>query len=320
VPVAAALAALAVVAAAVTPAVVTSRSSEAEAPAAAAAAAPAPAAAAGKLTCPSSTYPTRDSTGYAVAFTADIVDIKLENGFNENPASQIWQSEATNITAQACGLLALPSLQATIQPEGLLFDTSKAKILTRVSPDIPIFNEGDVALILTPDGVATTSVDGVQPAGALDLTATTPLRARVINGKTNPTAFDCPTVAKAALSTGRHYRRPDGRGPDGPTMKGLPAWTVEGTPLTGALVGATAQVVGNDFPLPLFIPSDACSFAEQFNGVFSGADKDGVPYISKVPYGRVHPPGASWATGTLRITSIDPGALANGPPSTLPGT
>ena len=314
---AAALAAVAVVTAATAPSVVTSlRTVPRDVPAPAAAPAPPKG-----LTCPRSTYPTRDPGGYAVAISADITGIVLDNGWNEK--YQNWQSVASNITAKACGLMQLPSLDVTIDRDDLIFDTSKAKIVTRIGTT-PIFKDGDVAVTLAPTADATTDVDGVRPpadpdAGQLDLSATTAIIAHVVNGKTNPTPFDCPTSPVATLSTGMRKQVPIGRGPKGPVQpgKGLAPWTVQGTPLSGPLVGAQALVIGNDFPLPLFPASGDCAlYAGIFNPVFGGQSEAGLAYIDK----DVHPPGSSWVTGTLKITAVDPKALGNGPPDQIPGT
>jgi hypothetical protein len=272
--------------------------------------------------CPPSTTVAADGSGaYAVQVQADIGDIHLFNGWNEQ--TQNWQSEVTNVTAKACGLLQVPSLQVTIQPSGLVFDTSHAVIVTLIG-DVPIFGPGDVAVRLAPTGPAVTTVTGVRPTGELDLAASTPLKADVVNGATNPTDFDCVTTPAATLFTGRKTVVPTGRGPLGPTQPGrpdLPRWTLEGTPLSGAIIGAHALVVSDDFPVPLFPATGSCAiFADLFNAVFSGQKATGGPYYGGPDYGPVHPPGASWVTGTLSITALDPSALQVGPPATVPGT
>ena len=267
--------------------------------------------------CPPSTTP-QDGGGYAVQVKAEINDITLYNGWNEK--RQVWQSIAQNISAQACGLLRLPSLQVDIKQDGLVFDTSRAKL----SSPVDLFNETDFALALQPTGPAVNKITGVEPDTSLGLAATTPLRATVLPGSGNGGDFACVTTANATLSTGPSRVVPPGRGSAGPRQGDGEPWTVHGTPLRpkpgGNLIGATATIAGNDFALPVFDddPKGCSFFGFTLNIAFGGADANGDSYF--VPgddsYGPVHPAGAGWAQGTLTITEVDPKAI---PPVPLAG-
>jgi len=314
------LSALGVIAAVTAPTLVSSARSTAPVDAKTVAAAPPPPVP--DPVCPPSTFPTRDPKGYAVQVKADINDIQLYNGWNEQ--TQNWQSVATNITAKACGILQVPSLQVVIQPSGLIFDTTKAKIETLIGT-VPLFLPGEVGVLLTSTAPATTTITAVRPGdGRLDLAAQTTLRADVVNGPKNLSTFDCPTSPVTTLFTGRSSVVPPGRGPRGPVQPGrpdLPPWTVEGSPLDGPLVGATETVVSNDFPLPVFPASGTCSlFSSLFNPIFAGQTEGGETYYDQVTYGPVQPPGASQVIGNLVIREVDPSAVQVGPPPTVPGT
>lgn len=268
--------------------------------------------------CPRSTTP-QDGGGYAIAVTATITNITLNNGWNEK--LQLWQSIAENISARACGLLHLPSLRVDIAPDGLVFDTSKAHLY---SPN-HIFNPTDFSVTLAPTGAAVNRITGVQPDGALDLAASTPLLATVLPGSQSGGTFKCPIKANATLTTGQKTQVPVLRGPMGPTQVGadgktLPPWTVQGTPLTGTgLIGASAEVASDDFALPVFDtdPKLCGASGQLLNIAFGGADAQGVPYdgLLTTNYGPVHPAGTAWAHGLLTITGVDPKAVPVGAPA-----
>jgi hypothetical protein len=271
------------------------------------------------------------ATEYAVAFRADIRDLQLFSGWHEQGG--LWQSSATGISAQGCGLLRLPSLQAVIEADDLVFDTSGAQIVTQTwdpvaKVPIPIFQPGEVAINLRATDLATTDVVGVlpDPDGRLALAAETPAELEVVDGPTNSGEFSCRTTPLTTLTTGTTRVQPEDRGPAGPPMPGKPdlaPWTLQGEPLSGPLVGARATVVGNDFALPIFPldPADPFSPCVIFNGVFSGSDENGETYLFKRPdYGDSHPAGVSQAIGDLVITEIDEDAVQVGPPAVVPGT
>lgn len=267
----------------------------------------APAAAVAQPVCPQSTAPP-DPQGYAVWVKATISDIVIENGWFEN--QQKWGSVVTGVSATACGLLHLPSLKVDIQPSGLVFDTSKAKLVSQVGLFVPT----DFSLKLAPTGPASNTITGVRSDGTLDLTAGTPLKADIVPGPRNGGSFDCVTTPSATLSTGRSTVVPTFRGPNGPRQGSLPPWTVEGTPLAGtSLIGATATVAGNDFGVPVIGPTN-CPSSVLLNIAFGGADETGAVYFLKPGYGPVHHPGSSWTTGTLTITDVDPSAIGRGVP------
>lgn len=322
--VATAVSALAVLAAAAPS--VAGRSADPERDGAAVTAVGAPAPPPRAVTCPDSTVASADGTGaYGVRFRARIDDIVLNNGWSEQ--FEQWTVVTTGISAEACGLLQLPSLEAVIEPEGLVFDTSKSVITIRFSApsEPPTFGPGVYGVDLDPSGPASTTIAGVRPGGELDLTAATPLVATVKAGPEGFGTYRCPSAIDSRLTTGTSTVQPEGRG-EGP-------WTVTGTPLTGALIGATATVVGNDFAIPVFTPKPPCdSFQGSIlNPAFSGYKDNGPsPEINGDPYyettdpaayGPAHAAGTGQVRGVLTITEVDEDALhVDGPPATVPGT
>lgn len=272
--------------------------------------------------CPESTHPPEDD-GYAIAIQAKITDIEIDNGWDEK--LQTWSSVATGISATACGLMELPSLAVTIPKDKLVFDTSNALIRVSIG-GVQLFKPEDLALTLAATADATTTITGVRPVagdagGQLKVAATTSVLAHVINGPKANT-LDCPLALTTGLSTDRLRVQPEGRGLKGPTLTSQPepaAWTVQGAPLDGPLVGAKAFVAGNNFPVPFFKNSQKCYPGDLFTNVFSGYDAKGINYPDSSTLVQ-HPAGTGWVSGKLEITALDDKALLNGPPTTVPGS
>ncbi len=274
--------------------------------------------------CPASgsTFPLPDgSGGYAVQIKADITDVTLLNGWNE--IGQNWTSTTSKVSAKACGLLQVPSLQVSIAKEGLVFDTSKAEIATLFGK-LVLFPVGTFAVKLTTSGPSSTTVIGVNPDpdGRLQLAASTPVFADVGPGPLVPgVTYSCRTAVATSLTTGTSRVVPTGRPDDGGLAGSQGPWTLAGSPLAGPLVGATAKVVGNDFEIPVFSPDPPCDVFQYatFNGIFGGLSAAGNNYWTQgdtLPF----PRGASQVTGTLTITDVDQAALQAGPPAFVPGT
>lgn len=270
------------------------------------------------LLCPPSTAPAADGTGeYAIAIKADIAPLTLLDGWDEG--QKYWVTRTTGIVGHVCGLLRLPSLKVEIAPQGFAFDVSHEVIKTYAGP-APGFENTvhDYVADLSARATASNDITGVRPDGSLDLTAVTPANLVFRNPPGSP-AFRCPALqVDTNFTTGSRTTIPYGLPP-------APQWTVAGTPLKGAYVGATAGIVSNDFAIPALdtaLSGSTCPPAFVLNINLQGRKANG-----DIRYDFVHPhaapPGEGQASGTLTITQIDQDALpprADYPTATVPGS
>jgi len=173
------------------------------------------AAAASPPPCPAPTYPTSpsDTKGYAAGFAATLSGGSL---------SINTHFVVTGIGGSLCGLMSLPSLITTIQPQNAQF-SSPGLSLINTPPDL-VNLPSSVILHLSLVGPATANVIGTAPNGGLELNMTT-------------------SVLTDATSLGLDCKL-------GPVSINLTTNAPGGAPLTGPLTNATATVVGTGFALP----------------------------------------------------------------------
>lgn len=285
----------------------------------------------GEPVCPESTYVQQDGTGsYGIRIKANIENVLLLNGWNS--ASQVWTLTTEGVTGKICGLLLLPSLQVVVQPDGFVYDTSKAVITQRLSETLVLPAQFKLDLVATE--AAVNGVTGVQPDGTLSVRATNPTRIE-IRPLASGQDFYCTSLVNPVFTSGTSTVRPA-------TEPGLPPrpaqgpWTLNGQPLNGPLVGARTKVVANDFQVPLFdtAQDSACTgFGELLNAQFGGKFDDpkssaddgfGTSYYDAnprdYPSQTITPAGETQVQAELVITEVDESALPVGPPDTIPGT
>jgi hypothetical protein len=269
---------------------------------------------------PAATHPPGHS--YGVPFLAAITGGEILTGYDEWTANNNvykvgsktyhlypWQSKISNITGWVTGLLQLPSLNAEVPPQDVVFCDQGGRNCVGANPppageciDIsaqyapspasktpppPITNYPPagrrcwgapgclpIVLTLTPTGTTTLTVTGVEPNGALDLHVTT---AAVTTATEIPppgtTQYPCSNdKTTIALSTTAPTGLPaTAPGPPTPPNSDDRSLQTPPQPLTGPLSLASSTLAGNDFAIPAFISSKSSS-GDCFN---AGA----VPYL-----------------------------------------
>ena len=219
-----------------------------------------------------------------------------------------WQANLFDITGWVTGLLQLPSLNVEIPPQDIVFcDQGGASCVsaspppgqcihislggapTPGQPPPPVITNvpppGKVCLgnayhkmpcipylvTLTPVGTTSLTVSGVEADGALDLRVTTSAvtTVSILVGTTPPICQNSATTI--TLSTQAPSNLPPGAPippkPGNPDERGL---QTAPQPLTGPLASSTSTVATNDFSVPAFPLSSACTFAATLNAPLAG--------------------------------------------------
>jgi hypothetical protein len=146
---------------------------------------------------------------------------------------------------------------------------------------------------------------GPTPFGALDSTAAA--SATGVWSATNP-SLACGAPVSTTVTTASSTVVPTSPAGDPPHPAG-PQWTVQGEPIAGPLVGATARLVSNSFPLvvPASSPPgyvQTCgSFGELFNWEIGGVQPNGDFYNCPqcTSYGSSGPVDAGAGPGEVQV-------------------
>jgi hypothetical protein len=279
------------------------------------------AAAPGMPTCtppplPTATYP--PGASYGIPFLAAVTDGQILTGYDEWTANHRdfkvkkktyllypWQSKIYDITGWVTGLLELPSLDAVVQPNQMVFCDQGGEACESASPPAgecirvilrgapvpgqapqpattnvpapgkPCYQQTSLCIpyviTLTPVGTTELGVTGVGAGGTLSLTVKT--------SATTTLSFSTPTVSSTctdaptslALSSTRPAGLPAGAPvtPDAgnPDFRGL---RVAPAPLTGPLGSATTTLASNDFSVPAFSPASCPFLAAVFDSPLAG--------------------------------------------------
>jgi hypothetical protein len=255
---------------------------------------------------PAATQP--PGASYGVPFLAAITGGEVLAGYDEWTANHNifkvgaktyhlypWQSKIFNITGWVTGLLQLPSLNAEVPPQGVVFCDEGGKGCMKDNPppageciDIssqfapspgsktpppPITNYPPpglacwqpaaaclpIGITLSPYGDTSLTVTGVEPDGALDLQVTTAAVTTATEFPPPPSkgAYACSNaVTTITLSTKAPTALPvTAPGPPTPPNRDDRSVQTAPEPLTGPLATASSTLVGNDFKLPAFIPT-----------------------------------------------------------------
>jgi hypothetical protein len=115
---------------------------------------------------------------------------------------------------------------------------------------------------------------GTTPYGALDSTATA--SASGVLSATNP-PLTCGAPVSTTVTTGSSTVVPASPAGEPPHTAG-PQWTVQGEPIAGVLVGATARLVSNTASLKIPYTVPCGIYGEAFNWEIGGVEPDGDYY------------------------------------------
>jgi hypothetical protein len=245
--------------------------------------------------------------GYGIPFLAAITNGQVLTGYDEWTANHNvfkdgsttyhlypWQTKISNITGWVTGLLQLPSLNAEVAPQGVVFcDQGGKRCVSEKAPPTglcihvfaqfapspasktpppPITNYGPpgdkcwgtagclpIVVTLTPSGETSLTVTGVEPDGALDLQVTTAAvtTATEIPPPPSKLTFTCsndPTTISLSTEAPTSLP-PTAPGPPTPPNTDDRSLQTPPQPLTGPLATASSTLAGNDFSLPAFLPS-----------------------------------------------------------------
>jgi len=264
---------------------------------------------------PAATQP--PGASYGVPFLAAITGGQVVAGYDEWTANHNvfkvgpktyhlypWQSKIFNITGWVTGLLQLPSLNAEVPPQGVVFCDQGGKSCVKDNPPpvgecIDVFAQFapspasktppppttnypppgsacwhaagclPIVITLTPSGDSSLTVTGVEPNGALDLQVTTSAvtTATELPPPPSKVTFTCSNLATTImLSTKAPTSLPaTAPGPPNPPNRDYRSRQTTPQPLTGPLAAASSTLAGNDFSLQAFIPSKKRS-GDCFNG------------------------------------------------------
>jgi len=266
---------------------------------------------------PAATYP--PGQPYGVPFLAAITNGQVLAGYDEWTANHIkytvggktytnypWQSKFYDISGWVTGLIQLPSLNAVIPPQDIVFCQAGPTCLNadwpagqcihfityppwmkgQTTPGPPLSNVhaegvdcyntfGCLPYIpsLTPSGNSSLTVTGVEPDGALDLQVKTAATTSIDSIPSSGTQLVCTDAAASiTLST----VNPSSLPPSAPIQPKPPnpddrQLQTAPLPLTGPLALASSTVASNSFSVPAFpYTSPTCSGLGIVLNVYAG--------------------------------------------------
>jgi hypothetical protein len=191
-------------------------------------------------------------------------------------------------------------------PMGSVFDGTVTLTNNSASTVTGILGEtGQAVQLLATVVGARPDAFGPTPFGALDSTAAA--SATGVLSATNP-SLACGAPVSTTVTTASSTVVPTSPAGDPPHPAG-PQWTVQGEPIAGPLVGATARLVSNSFPLvvPASSPPgyvQTCgSFGELFNWEIGGVQPNGDFYNCPqcTSYGSSGPVDAGAGPGEVQV-------------------
>lgn len=207
-----------------------------------------------------------------------------------------------------------------------------AQLLVGVAPSgalVPPLPLVGFTLTVSASAPLTSTVVGVRPdafgsgpTGAIDATAAA--SATGAFSATDP-PLACGEPVSTTLTTGSSTVVPASP-PGQPPHPNGPQWTVQGQPIEGPLVGATAELVSNTLPLqvPAAPPpgySQPCgTFGELFNWEIGGIKPDGTYYNGNVGPSPSGPADAGAPAGEVQIGASAILTSVGGLPTCLPST
>jgi hypothetical protein len=269
---------------------------------------------------PAATSPPGNS--YGVPFLAAITSGQILTGYDEWSANHYhwqvgsktdelypWVTKIYNISGWVTGLIQLPSLNATITPNQIVFCDQGGNACESASPpagecvairlgaapisagqapppaitNVPFPGKTcsnsysstaacvPFNVVLTPSGDTKLTVTGVEPDGALEIAVTTSAvtTVKILDSSPVPICQNAPTTL--TLSTQSPSGLPSGAPiAPRPGNPDLRPLQTAPAPLTGPLAKSSSTVASDDITVPAFPATTACTFSQTLDAPLGG--------------------------------------------------